>query len=363
MAAKLKQIAIVGSGNWGSVIAKIAGDNTSNSQKFEKAVLMYVYEEVINGKNLSDIINEQHENIKYLPGIKLPANVLAEPDLIEATKEADILIFVFPHLYVKEMCTQLAGKIKPTAVGLSLIKGFDKKDDGTLILPSHVISQMLKIPCHVMMGANIANEVAAEKPSESTLGCSDKKTAQLLRDALQTDYFNITIVEDEDTCEVCGALKNIVAMGAGFVDGLDLCDNTKAAVLRQGLMEIVKFVDIFNPGGKLTTFFESCGVPDLIISCFGGRNRKCAEAFVRTGKSVTTIEKEMFNGQRVQGPATAEDVNNMLKIKGMEDKFPLFTAIHKICCGKMAAQDITNVIKEHPQHIYIPKHIVFSENK
>lgn len=109
-------------------------------------------------------------------------------------------------------------------------------------------------------------------------------------------------------------------MGAGFVDGLGLGDNTKAAVIRLGLMEMIRFVEIMYPGGKLTTFFESCGVADLITTCYGGRNRRCAEAFVKTGKTLVEVEAELLNGQKLQGPLTAEEVNHMLKNKKLEEK-------------------------------------------
>lgn len=170
------------------------------------------------------------------------------------------------------------------------------------------------------MGANLANEVAEFKFCETTIGCRDKRLAPLLRDIIQTDNFRVNVVEDTDAVEICGALKNIVACGAGFVDGLGYGDNTKAAVIRIGLMEMIKFVDTFYPGSKLATFFESCGVADLITTCYGGRNRRVAEAFAKTGKSIAELEVEMLNGQKLQGPFTAEEVNYMLKNKNMEDE-------------------------------------------
>lgn len=83
---------------------------------------MYVYEELIDGKKLTEIINTTHENVKYLPGHKIPENVIAIPDVVESAKDADILIFVVPHQFIRNICNSLLGKIKPTAVGLSLIK-------------------------------------------------------------------------------------------------------------------------------------------------------------------------------------------------------------------------------------------------
>ncbi|XP_069668883.1 glycerol-3-phosphate dehydrogenase [NAD(+)], cytoplasmic isoform X2 [Periplaneta americana] len=352
MPGKPKKVCIVGSGNWGSAIAKIVGSNAQQHAHIDERVTMYVYEEMIDGKKLTEIINETHENVKYLPGIKLPPNVVAIPDVVEAAKDADILVFVVPHQFIKTLCSTLLGKIKPTAVGLSLIKGFDIAEGGGIELISHIINKHLRIEVSVLMGANLANEVAMEKFCETTIGCKNKRIAPILRDIIQTEYFRVVVVDDVDAVEVCGALKNIVACAAGFVDGLGLGDNTKAAVIRLGLMEMIKYVDVFYPGSKLSTFFESCGVADLITTCYGGRNRRVSEAFVKSGKSIEDLERELLNGQKLQGPITASEVNFMLKSKNMEDKFPLFTAVHWICTKQLEPQKLIQCIREHPEHIY-----------
>lgn len=132
---------------------------------------------------------------------------VAVPDLVEAAKDADILIFVVPHQFIPGQCKQLLGKIKKTAVGLSLIKGFDVAEGGGIELISHIITKHLEIPCYVLMGANLANEVADENFCETTIGCQDKKWAPVLRDMMQAEYFRVVVVDDVYTVEVCGALK------------------------------------------------------------------------------------------------------------------------------------------------------------
>ncbi|KAL4089510.1 hypothetical protein QTP88_024534 [Uroleucon formosanum] len=332
MSSKQK-VCILGSGNWGSAIARIIGSNAARLDSFDSCVNMWVYEEMIEGKKLTEIINITHENVKYLPGKKLPENVVAVPDAAEAVKDADILVFVVPHQFIPKLCSSLEGFIKPSATALSLIKGFDVAEGGGIALISQIIQKHLKIEVSVLMGANLANEIADEKFSETTI------------DVIQTDYFRVSVVDDVEAVEACGALKNIVAVGAGFVDGLKLGDNTKAAIIRIGLMEMIKFVEKFYSDARLSTFLESCGVADLITTCYGGRNRKVSEAYVTSGKSIEELEKELLNGQKLQGPITAAEVNYMLKNKNMENDFPLFTTVHKICIGELKPSDLIEQMK------------------
>lgn len=134
-----------------------------------------------------------------------------------------------PHQFIPAQCKQLLGKIKPTAVGLSLIKGFDIAEGGGIKLISTIITDHLKIPCYVLMGANLANEVANENFCETTIGCKDKNIAPKLRNMMQASYFRVVVVDDENTVEVCGALKvryyhiwrtRFLSVGAHFIRNL-----------------------------------------------------------------------------------------------------------------------------------------------
>uniref|UniRef100_A0A8C0NTH1 Glycerol-3-phosphate dehydrogenase [NAD(+)] n=1 Tax=Canis lupus familiaris TaxID=9615 RepID=A0A8C0NTH1_CANLF len=249
--------------------------------------------------------------------------LIAVPNLGEAVKDADLLVFVIPHQFIHRICDELTGRVPKEALGITLIKGIDEGPEG-LKLISDIIREKMGIDVSVLMGANIASEVAAEKFCETTIGSKIMENGLLFKELLQTPNFRITVVDDADTVELCGALKNIVAVGAGFCDGLHSGDNTKAAVIRLGLMEMIAFARIFCKGQVSTaTFLESCGVADLITTCYGGRNRRVAEAFARTGKTIEELEKEMLNGQKLQGPQTSAEVYRILKQKGMVDKWLL----------------------------------------
>jgi glycerol-3-phosphate dehydrogenase (NAD+) len=117
-----EKVCLIGSGNWGSAIAKIVGRNVSKYPEFDNEVRMWVFEEIVKGQRLTEIINTTHENVKYLPNIPLPKNVVAVPELLKTVEGATLLIFVVPHQFVKGVCEQLYDKLEPNARAISLIK-------------------------------------------------------------------------------------------------------------------------------------------------------------------------------------------------------------------------------------------------
>jgi glycerol-3-phosphate dehydrogenase (NAD+) len=207
----------------------------------------------------------------------------------------------------------------------------DVSEAGLQLISKVIHDNLNHIDVSVLMGANIATGVALDEFCEATIGYNSKENANIFFKAFNTPYFRINTINDVAGVELCGALKNIVAIAAGLVDGLKCGDNTKAAIIRVGLMEMRKFCIRFYDGVQNETFFESCGVADLITSCYGGRNRRVAEARVLTGKSFEVLEEELLNGQKLQGSLTAKEVHLILRDHRLIHEFPLFTTVYRIC--------------------------------
>lgn len=374
----------------------IAENTRANPNLYEDVVQMWVHEEdVVIPKNsrhydpksplcnkpqkLSKLCNDLHENIKYLPGITLPDNVVAVTSIEEACKDSTILIFNLPHQFIRRVCRDLAGKTVPYARGISCIKGVEVSEKGVTLL-SELIGQSLGIYCGALSGANIASEIAAGKFSESTVaydpplmdsrhptphgtpggsptssqvnltmtnsnadGSKNKKLRMVplpseypplhhdnIKRLFHRPYFHVRMVSDVAGVSLGGALKNIVALAAGWVDGLGWGDNAKAAVMRVGILEEVRFGKMFFAGSCKTETFteESAGMADVVTSCMGGRNFRCAKMSIERGIPIEEVERTELNGQKLQGTSTAYEVNSFLKSQGKEDDFPLFTAVY-----------------------------------
>jgi glycerol-3-phosphate dehydrogenase (NAD+) len=269
--------------------------------------------------------------------------------------------------------------------------------ESQISLFSETIGKELGIYCGALSGANIANEVALEKFSETTVaydpppidsqaptpatsqGNSPASSQVDLTKLVHKDasgqpskvklkalpseypslghdtmkklfhrrYFHVRVVPDVAGVSLGGALKNVVAVAAGWVDGLGWGDNAKAAIMRVGLLEMREFGNRFFPNTIQPDTFtvESAGVADLITSCSGGRNFRCAKMSIQEGKSIEEIEERELNGQKLQGAMTATEINKFLKHGGYEKDFPLLTAVYEVLQGKQKAENLPDLIE------------------
>ncbi|KAK4150678.1 NAD-dependent glycerol-3-phosphate dehydrogenase N-terminus-domain-containing protein [Chaetomidium leptoderma] len=396
------KVTVVGSGNWGTTVAKLVAENTREHKDiFEEDVQMWVFEENVvvpsdsphydaavgdKPQKLTSVINTHHENVKYLPKIQLPPNVVANPSLLDAVKDSSILIFNLPHEFIGNVCKQIKGHILPSARGISCIKGVTVTEDKVELI-SEYIGETLGIYCGALSGANIANEIANELWCETTIayntppcdrraenGAANNSAEGEHRDArgqvsktkltavpddyppvshaelyklFDRPYFTVSMVSDVVGVSLAGALKNIVALACGFIEGHGWNMTAKTAVMRRGMLETIQFCQEFFPETiQEMTFWESAGWSDMIVSCTSARNWRYSKMAVERGVSLHEVERTELNGQKLQGISTTKEVMSFLKARGVQDKYPLFKAVEGIVDGDFKVEDIPVLFRQ-----------------
>ncbi|KAG7103051.1 hypothetical protein HYQ44_017139 [Verticillium longisporum] len=373
---KKHKVTVVGSGNWGSTISKIVAENTKAFPDiFEEEVQMWVYEEDVtlsedspyydsatgsSPQKLTHIINTHHENTKYLPGVRLPTNLIANPSVVDAARDATILIFNLPHQFIGKVCDQLRGNILPFARGISCIKGVNVSDDGVSLF-SEWIGDGLGIYVGALSGANIASEIAAEKWSETTIAYdpppmdnSRVPTPRATSRTASPGPASPTVAQQaaNGANKIIAGLQAMTPVSLHHKDARGRASKTKLTPFPatyppldhetfKQLFHRPYFHAFFGQTVRPATFTEeSAGVADLITSCSGGRNFRCARKAVLEGLTVQEVEERELNGQKLQGTSTAAEVNSFLKARGLEKEYPLFTAVHEILEGRNSVDDI-----------------------
>ena len=273
---------------------------------------------------------------------------------MDVAKDADLLVFNLPHQFLGRITKDLKGKLKPRCRAISCLKGLEVTPSGCKLLSTY-ITEELGIPCGALSGANLAPEVARQKWSETTVaytlpqdfaGPGKDIDHAVLKAAFHRPYFHVNVIEDVAGVSVAGALKNVVALAVGFVEGLGWGDNAKAAIMRVGLIETIKFSQIFFPESVSSTFTEeSAGVADLITTCSGGRNVKVGRHMAKTGDDAETSEKKLLNGQSSQGIVTAKEVHELLSNVNRTNEFPLFEATYQIIFGSESIENLPKLLE------------------
>ncbi len=257
------QVGVIGAGAWGTTLAiRLA--------EAERPVTLWAHSAEANEELAS-----RRENVRYLPGFVLPPNVRIATDEAFLSEPFRLFILAVPSAHLRDVLRRLAPTLYPAAALLSAVKGIE---EGSHRRMSEVIAE--ELPGHriaVLSGPNLAREIASGKPASSVVASTDAELAMDLAVLIGSERFRTYTNPDLVGVELCGALKNVVALAAGMVDGLGFGDSAKAGIVTRGLAEMTRLG--VAAGANPLTFSGLAGVGDLIATCMSplSRNRRAGE--------------------------------------------------------------------------------------
>ncbi len=280
----MKKVSFLGAGSWGTALAVQCANNGHKVTIWSK-----IQSEI-------DMLRENREHKDRLPGVKLPDSIVIEDDLEKACTGQDILVWSVASPYVRSTAQLAKPYIEDGQIIVNVGKGIE---EGTLMTLCEVLEDELPMAdVAVLSGPSHAEEVSRSMPTTVVVGAKSKKTAMFVQDVFMGNNFRVYTSPDMTGIELGGALKNVIALAAGILDGMGLGDNTKAALMTRGILEISRLGE--ELGGKMETFFGLSGIGDLIVTCTSShsRNHNCGYLL---GKGKTLAEAKDEIRQVVEG--------------------------------------------------------------
>ena len=321
----MKQIAIIGSGSWGVALAIHLAKNGNK-------VKIWSFSE-----DEANLLNNE-KKCKFLPQAVIPDNIECRNSYEEVIKDADIILHVTPSKFTRDTVKQYKQyvdvKNQPIVV---CSKGIEKETALTL---DEVIKQ--EIPdarVGALSGPSHAEEVSMGIPTVLVIASNDEKIKEIIQDAFMNEFIRIYTSNDVKGVELGGALKNIIAFCAGVAAGLGFGDNTYAALITRGLVEIRKLGMAL--GGEKDTFYGLTGLGDLIVTCLSehSRNRKAGK-LIGQGKTIEETRKEVG--------MTIESIDNIEVAKSLADKLnlelPILNTVYDVLYNNLNAKDAVNIL-------------------
>jgi glycerol-3-phosphate dehydrogenase (NAD(P)+) len=308
------KISVLGAGGWGTTLAILLHYNGHE-------VSLWEY-----NKNYSKILYKTRLNNTYLPGVKIPKEILITHDLEESTSDKNIIVLAVPSQFLRGVIKQIIPSHIKNSILVSVAKGIE---NGSLMTMSQMlkdeISSLSSDQVGVLSGPSHAEEVSRRIPTAVVTASQNVETTKSIQAAFITSYFRVYGSTDILGVELGGAFKNVIAIGAGIVDGAKFGDNTKAAIMTRGIAEISRLGIAL--GAQPDTFAGLSGMGDLIVTCMSkhSRNRYVGEQ-VGSGKKLKTVLKSM---QMVaEGVETSRSASMLGKKHKVE--IPITTEVYRI---------------------------------
>ena len=317
----MEKVCVLGTGSWGSALGL-----TLAKKGYE--VSMWTLSE-----EQADKINKTKENIDYLPGVLFPNNMTVTTNLQESVVNSEVIVLAVPSQAIRSVCNQIKPFIKDEQIIVDVAKGLEK---GTGLRLSEVVEQELpNNPYVTLSGPSHAEEVARDIPTTVVVASTDLDIAQKVQDIFMSPKFRVYTNPDIVGVELGGALKNIVAFGAGICDGLGLGDNSKAALMTRGIREISRLGVAM--GADASTFSGLSGIGDLIVTCTSmhSRNRR-AGILIGQGKS---LEETLAEVKMVVEGITATEVAYEVS-KKLNVDMPITNAIYSILHSNLNPNEV-----------------------
>ena len=314
MARMFKHVSIIGDGGMGSVLSILLCEKGI-------AVRMWGYDR----EQLAEI--EQHrENRKFLPGYKLSKELAFESDDGRIMAGADLIVSAVPCQFIRRVWDRLKDHVPADVPIVSVAKGIENE---TLLRPTQIIAGILGLAqdtrLAVLSGPTIADELARKLPATACAAAREKELAGQIQHTFSMSWFRVYTNTDLVGVELAGAMKNVIAIAAGIIDGVGAGDNAKAALLTRGLAEISRLG--IAMGALPQTFSGLTGLGDLVTTCISptGRNRSFGE---RIGKGQTTDQAQEATASVVEGVDTCKSVVALAERYNVE--MPITQAVYEV---------------------------------
>ena len=311
------KLSVFGAGSWGSAIAH------QMARRGHDVLLWAREEDVARG------INDHHRNPLFVEDLDLDPSLRSDPDLLSVARHADVWIWTVPVQFSRALMALLSGEVREGVVVVSASKGIETT---TLQRMDQMASEQLDVPASrfcCLSGPTFAREVIRGDPSLAVLACPDIELAASLQEEFSDHHLRLYAGRDLVGVELGGALKNVIAIAAGIIDGLGLGTNTQAALMTRGLHEITRLG--VSLGADATTFRGLAGMGDLVLTCTGGlsRNRRVGQRLGQ-GEVLETILGSML--EVAEGVRTAPAATRLAHDHGVD--MPITGAVTKLLAGE-----------------------------